>query len=657
MNKLLSKLAIGLASFAMVLGGASMTVYSKEQAKPTYAVEEESIEISEGYVVLLNEDYVFTATPKGFNPSSYTWTSSDESVATVTWVGNTATVHGVSVGYAQITVSAQGTNGIVSKKKTVHVDAFRLETDFDTIKVQPCSNQVINFQAYNYISGKNVIVEATSDNPDIVSVSDINSVSQTIVIEIGPYENVSANITISAKDNNGEHGYHTASDIVTVNVESYYAVGNRVTSLPLEYGEETPIILANGDKTKFVYVNNADARILYATDDIRCASLFSINSNGEIKYCYHPSNSVNGFCGITDFGNRYHISNGNEGQPIAFGQYFDEVQNWDPEYPLEPLYENYPGILLHNYNYYMAVDSCTNFIESTSTNFLNGYEPVFAYEASAVTERIIPKVTTIEIVEDASTITDIDTVLVDSLTYEVLDGEECIESISISDINSSGTASMYLSVSKVRGTAVVRVKDTNNPDLYYADITIIVTRNEGIAFINTQGLQTRAELAYKYTKHEDDSFTFSDMSLRFGAIISKQTWNIVDTDYHDIAGFGVMVTANDSYDFGTDYDNVVSAEDEHNIDTDIVDYFMPTSEMAVPPSLDYENYVWNLFLQIDESEIEKEFIAWAYIKVEDEIYRFREARYSVRSLAYDYLCRSTYYPDVADGSLAYLADW
>lgn len=657
MNKLLSKLAISLASFAMVLGGAAMTVYSKEQAKPAYAVEEESIQISDGYVVLLNEDYVFTATPKGFNPSSYTWTSSDENIATVTWVGNTATVHGVSVGYAQITVSAQGTNGIVSKKKTVHVDTFRIESEFDTVRAQPCSDQVIGFEVYNYIYGKNVIVEATSDNPDIVSVSGINSGSQTIVIEIGPYENVSANITISVKDNNGEPGYHTASDSVTVNVDSYYAAGNRVTSLPLEYGEETPIILANGDKTKFVYVDNANDRMLFATDDIRRASLFSINSNGEIKYCYHPSNSANGFCGITDYVNGYHISNGNDGQVIAFGQYFYDVQNWDPTYPPEPLYENYPGILLHNDYYYMAVDSFTNFIEPTSINFLDDYEPVFAYEASAVTERIIPEETTIEIIENASTITNIDTVFVDSLTYEVLDGEECIHSIGISDINSSGTARMYLSVSKVRGTAVVRVKDTNNPDLYYVDITIIVTRNNGMAFSYIHDLQTRAELAYKYTKHEDDSFTFSNMSLRFGAIISEQTWNLIDTDYHDISGFGVMVTANHSYDFGTDYDNVVSAEDEHNIDTDIVDYFMPTSEMAVPPSLDDENYAWNLFLQIDESEIDKEFIAWAYIKVEDEIYRFREARYSVRSLAYDYLWKSTYYPDVADGSLAYLAGW
>ena len=659
MNKILSRIAIALASFAMVIGGVSTAaIYSnKEQVKLAYAEEEKKITFSEGYDVFVGDDFVLTATPN-FTATGYTWSSSNESIATVTWIDNVCTVHGVSEGGVNITVNAQWSGGVISAKKYLNVTNLSVSTYSDVIEMQPCSSIRVGI-GWQHSEGA-VVCTAVADDPNIVSMRAHTPGSGSIILDAGPYENVSTTLTITAKDNNGQPGCHTDTYEITVNVGHYYTAGNRVTTLP-QMGNETPVLLANSNKTKFVSVDPLNGYLVY-TDDIRQVTLFSINDEGYILYgnpIYEDTGGINclviessgPFFDLTNFGG------------CCFNRYFYDVANWDYDNgnnPLPQLYVDYPGILIFSgmspYDAeYMVIYSYENHITSNMGYPSNNTEPLFAYEAT--NERIVPETTSRTAPVDSSFDVKINTMFVDSLTYEVTSGEECLDDVDVSNITANA-ASLIISTSDVRGTAVVRVKDADHPDLYYADITITVTRDHGVPDCLCI-LDTQAQLSYHYSKDEYGQFTYSNVSMRFGAVVDKTTWATVDSSYEDITGFGVMITASNAYPdafaFNNNLDKVVSADSTYDIDTDIVDYFMARNEMEVPPSLDNDNYAWNLFLQIPESDFGKVYYACAYVKVEDEYYFLWMASYSVYTLAEDYIDNRHYNQNTADGSLYNLA--
>ena len=101
---------------------------------------------------------------------------------------------------------------------------------------------------------------------------------------------------------------------------------------------------------------------------------------------------------------------------------------------------------------------------------------------------------------------------------------------------------------------------------------------------------------------------------------------------------------------------LANAQPAPSIDNaDIVDYYMPKANMATPVEQG-DNYFWNLFQTVDEADINKTFVAVAYIKVGDEYVFMRQVRYSVKTLAADYIANRGCNAETAGGSLSALAN-
>ena len=159
----------------------------------------------------------------------------------------------------------------------------------------------------------------------------------------------------------------------------------------------------------------------------------------------------------------------------------------------------------------------------------------------------------------------------------------------------------------------------------------------------------------------ETTYDISNISIRFGGLITKALWNELDTNEHLISGFGVMIASGEALNEDEFIkDNLTArvladAEPAPSIDNaDIVDYYMSKTEMATPVGQG-NNYVWNLFQHVDEADVEKVFVAVAYIKVGDEYVFMKQVRYSAKTLAGDYIANRGCDSETAGGSLAVLA--
>ena len=160
---------------------------------------------------------------------------------------------------------------------------------------------------------------------------------------------------------------------------------------------------------------------------------------------------------------------------------------------------------------------------------------------------------------------------------------------------------------------------------------------------------------------ETVSYSYSNISIRFGGLLSKTLWNRLDTNEHVISGFGVMIASgealneNELIKENLNAAKLADANPAPSIDeADIVDYYMSKAEMATPVEQG-DNYVWNLFQQIDEADVAKVFVAVAYIKVGNEYVFMKQVRYSAKTLAADYIANRGCNSETAAGSLAALA--
>ena len=194
-----------------------------------------------------------------------------------------------------------------------------------------------------------------------------------------------------------------------------------------------------------------------------------------------------------------------------------------------------------------------------------------------------------------------------------------------------------------------------------ARITQIVITVSEINQNDVDTLKTSTTLAYHYSGNTQDGFEYSNISIRFGGVISKTLWNNLDTNDHNISGFGVMIASGDAIiENELIKDNLseaklADANPAPSIDNaDIVDYYMSKAEMATPVESG-DNYIWNLFQRIDETDIEKVFVAVAYIKVGGDYVFMEQVRYSAKTLAADYIANRGCNAETAGGSLAVLA--
>ena len=158
------------------------------------------------------------------------------------------------------------------------------------------------------------------------------------------------------------------------------------------------------------------------------------------------------------------------------------------------------------------------------------------------------------------------------------------------------------------------------------------------------------------------TYTYSDISMRFGGSVNEDVWSELDTNEHLIAGVGVMITSYEEqlrtpYSIKEHAAEAVPSNQEHNINTQIVDYYAPLSTFDIPKQ--NNNYYWNLRYEIassSEEDIIDSYTAAAYIKLTNgELVFLKQVRYSVWSLANDYLNNRECDQETAGGSLYALA--
>ena len=174
---------------------------------------------------------------------------------------------------------------------------------------------------------------------------------------------------------------------------------------------------------------------------------------------------------------------------------------------------------------------------------------------------------------------------------------------------------------------------------------------------------TNATLSYHYSGNAQDGFEYSNISIRFGGLVSKDLWNELDTNEHNITGFGVMIADGELIKNSSDFADALAIGDftpstvseTFNKDVYAIDFFIPIANMASTIGEDENNYFWNLRWSIDSAIMDEMYSAVAYIKVGDEYVFMNMARESVETMATKYVNSGSYSGAVGD-SLQYIVD-
>ena len=598
----------------------------------------ERITVSGPDTTYVDEDIELTINTYNFNPTEYTLTSSDTSVATVSRNGNTIIVHPISRGTTIITVITNGSNGIVYIDPfTITVKKFEFMNLNTSIVLNTCETKRISLY-FQDANGKAVLTGAASDNTSIADATVYNG--SNAIISAGTIGGISTTVTLTAKDNNGNEGCHVATATIQVTVGAWHIAGERLTARPQE---NTYAYLATIDGSLFLKASKTSSS-LNVTSDIKEATVFIADKSG--RFCFTDS----------------------DGSPlyVYFGSNYFYMNHSSVGFTFLNNNDKYPGIIIAA-NRFMFYDSDETEIKGLSYASIEEYESNYgvspsnvfcAYYAVDPGPNITPEETSIELLQGESTNIDAKVAYVSNATYEILSGAQCIEEVTVSPVDELNNMTIHIEASTVNnGTAVIRVKDVDD-DSAYTDITVTVKID---AETEVGNLLTQTKLSYHYEGNSVDGFVFSNISIRFGAKINKDVWNQIDNDY-GIDGFGVMITAygGDSFSITSRPDLV--SQDEfviYDLDNWIADCYMPTSgenSMATPPEVD-DDYVYNLFHRVDgNNERYRVFTAAAYIKLSNGNYLFmQQVRYSVSSLAADYIANRGCDDTTAGGSLAVLA--
>ena len=177
-----------------------------------------------------------------------------------------------------------------------------------------------------------------------------------------------------------------------------------------------------------------------------------------------------------------------------------------------------------------------------------------------------------------------------------------------------------------------------------------------IGFRSNSGALWLDEVQIVWGSGPSTTYEYTNVSIRFGGLLSQDLWNDLDTEDHVIQGFGVMITADDffsNHEIKDFYESAAPAEDDPGLDDEIANHYMSKQEMNVPP-VQESNYYWNLFFTI--TDLTKVYTAVAYIRTSTEYVFFRQVRYSAKTLAADYIANRGYASSTANGSLNNLAN-
>ena len=184
-----------------------------------------------------------------------------------------------------------------------------------------------------------------------------------------------------------------------------------------------------------------------------------------------------------------------------------------------------------------------------------------------------------------------------------------------------------------------------------------------------QYLTTKPSLSYKYEKNGND-FVFSDVAIRFSGLISESLWNRLDEE-SDIQGIGVIRSNQGTTGIKALYN--AAKTNEKTVDqalaeicdgTDIKNFYIELEGNEVPDNANAKQkgdlvgdyYIWNLYKVIHLEELKTNYVAVAYIRVNNDIVFFNEVTASVKSIANDLISSGAYNAESIDGSLYYLAN-
>ena len=218
--------------------------------------------------------------------------------------------------------------------------------------------------------------------------------------------------------------------------------------------------------------------------------------------------------------------------------------------------------------------------------------------------------------------------------------------------NTAYTAATNLYSTSDQGTLLgTIVKGTSTSLTITGDYTFIGIRsNSGALWLDEVNIQWGgATTTYEYT----------DVSVRFGAVIENDLWSELDTNNHIITGFGVVIADGDNITNDSEFMTAVNKAVLSTVSADLathdaIDYFVPIANMASTIGVDDDTYFWNLRYSI--TNLTAKYCAAAYIKTNSETIYLKKANYSAKTLAQDYLTNRNCNSATAGGSLSNLAN-
>ena len=170
---------------------------------------------------------------------------------------------------------------------------------------------------------------------------------------------------------------------------------------------------------------------------------------------------------------------------------------------------------------------------------------------------------------------------------------------------------------------------------------------------------------------EWDTYTYSDVAIRFGNLMKKTLWDRLNTE-SNIQGYGVMLSNLGAGSIEGAYEGALSknSDDIDKAITDICekgnikDFYTSLASKPNPDLATEEQkgdligdyYIWNLYKGVSNANLLKSYDAVAYIRIEDEIVFLNEVTTSVKGLAGELLALPAFNETSFDGSLNNLAN-
>lgn len=185
---------------------------------------------------------------------------------------------------------------------------------------------------------------------------------------------------------------------------------------------------------------------------------------------------------------------------------------------------------------------------------------------------------------------------------------------------------------------------------------------EDLVITTAESLNTRSSLAYHYSKDGEGNFTFTNVNVRFGGIITQSLWNALDQE-SIIIGYGELYST-DAY-LGVNKLKSYYATANSNPNVEIHSYEVTPDPDTMPVLYEDSNYqgveddyyVWNIRRSVSDANFKTVYASAAFIITQDDgVIFMEEVRKSVKNLAQDLLDSPNYDNDSLGGSLKHLAD-